>query len=148
MTAPISKSASEAASKYVSVYMVQYLIDNPTGWQPWRSDAAKKQLSDLLDQLHALHTARQKDAEMIAELKRKQECRDDNWIDQWGCCKVCDGEIPHGHTNSCDIYKKDQLIASLTKQAEELKARIAFKDQCLHEILEKANELSAGLNKL
>jgi hypothetical protein len=39
-------------------------------------------------------------------------------------------------------------IASLTKQVEELKARIAFKDQCLHEILEKANELSAGLNKL
>lgn len=31
--------------------------------------------------------------------------RDGNWLDKWGACKVCGGEIPHGHTVNCDIYK-------------------------------------------
>jgi hypothetical protein len=31
--------------------------------------------------------------------------RNGNWIDRWGACKVCGGEIPHGHTENCDIYK-------------------------------------------
>jgi hypothetical protein len=24
------------------------------------------------------------------------------------CCKVCDGEIPDGHTNNCDIWKLEK----------------------------------------
>ena len=28
---------------------------------------------------------------------------DSNW-----CCKVCDGEIPDGHTDDCDIWKIDK----------------------------------------
>lgn len=36
--------------------------------------------------------------------------RDGNWLDKWGACKVCDGEIPHGHTNNCDIYKLECTI--------------------------------------
>jgi hypothetical protein len=34
--------------------------------------------------------------------------RDGKWIDKWGACKVCGGEIPHGHTESCDIYKLER----------------------------------------
>ena len=36
--------------------------------------------------------------------------RDGNWIDEWGSCKVCGGEIPHGHTNKCDIGKLEQEL--------------------------------------
>ena len=34
--------------------------------------------------------------------------RDGSWMDKWGACKVCDGEIPHGHTENCDLYKLEQ----------------------------------------
>lgn len=30
--------------------------------------------------------------------------RDGNWLDEWGACKVCGGEIPHGHSTDCDLY--------------------------------------------
>jgi hypothetical protein len=34
--------------------------------------------------------------------------RDGNWMDKWGACKVCDGEIPYGHTENCDLYKLER----------------------------------------
>lgn len=39
--------------------------------------------------------------------------RTGNWIDGWGACKVCGGEIPYGHTNGCDIFKLEQEIKDL-----------------------------------
>ncbi len=36
--------------------------------------------------------------------------RDGNWMDEWGACKVCGGEIPHGHANNCDIFKLERTI--------------------------------------
>lgn len=33
------------------------------------------------------------------------------FLDSWWCCKVCDGEIPHGHTNDCDIWKLEKKLA-------------------------------------
>lgn len=39
--------------------------------------------------------------------------RDGDWMDECGACKVCDGEIPHGHTDNCDIYKLEREIARL-----------------------------------
>jgi hypothetical protein len=39
--------------------------------------------------------------------------RDGNWIDEWGACKVCGGEIPHGHTPNCDIFKLEQEASLL-----------------------------------
>lgn len=39
--------------------------------------------------------------------------RNGSFLDKWGACKVCDGEIPHGHAAHCDIYKLEQEIASL-----------------------------------
>lgn len=49
--------------------------------------------------------------QMAGDLERAQaeiiklNKRDGNWIDEWGSCKLCGGEIPHGHTNNCDLYK-------------------------------------------
>ncbi len=33
-----------------------------------------------------------------------------SWMDKWGACKVCDGEIPHGHSHNCDILKLELRI--------------------------------------
>jgi hypothetical protein len=46
--------------------------------------------------------------------------RDGEWIDDLGCCKVCDGEIPHGHTDQCDIFKLEQRIRLLEDVSKEL----------------------------
>lgn len=37
-----------------------------------------------------------------------------NWMDEWGACKVCDGEIPSGHTVDCHIYKIERELAAVT----------------------------------
>lgn len=36
--------------------------------------------------------------------------RDGSWMDKLGCCRVCDGEIPEGHTAECDYYKLEQRL--------------------------------------
>ena len=28
-------------------------------------------------------------------------------MDQWGACKVCGGELPHGHMDNCDILEME-----------------------------------------
>ena len=49
---------------------------------------------------------------------RETNKRDGNWIDKDGACKVCDGEIPHGHTSNCDIWKLEQENAKLRTAIE------------------------------
>lgn len=44
--------------------------------------------------------------------------RDGNWMDRWGACKVCGGEIPHGHAEHCDIYGLEKKVSELTKLLE------------------------------
>lgn len=34
--------------------------------------------------------------------------RNGNFLDKQWCCKVCDGEIPDGHTDNCDIWKLEK----------------------------------------
>lgn len=53
--------------------------------------------------------------------------RNGNWLDEFGACKVCDGEIPYGHTDNCDIWAMEQKlseaeanIASLTEQLSQV----------------------------
>ena len=41
---------------------------------------------------------------------------DGNWLDEWGSCKVCGGEIPHGHSNNCHIYKLECRIRQLENE--------------------------------
>lgn len=33
-----------------------------------------------------------------------------DWMDEFGACKVCSGEIPHGHTSNCYIWKIEQKL--------------------------------------
>lgn len=47
--------------------------------------------------------------------------RDGNWMDIWGACKVCGGELPHGHTNECDIHKMEMEIFQLRHELVALK---------------------------
>lgn len=46
--------------------------------------------------------------EEVARLAKKQEGRNGVWFDQWGACKICDGEIPDGHLENCDLWKLEQ----------------------------------------
>jgi len=56
------------------------------------------------------------------ELANKTTERDGNWMDKWGACKVCDGEIPDGHMENCDIYKLEKEIRNLKLELAEAKA--------------------------
>lgn len=58
--------------------------------------------------------------------------RDGNWMDESGACKVCDGEIPHGHSGNCDIYKLERQVAELAalqRQRDELRGALL---ECEH----------------
>ncbi len=50
--------------------------------------------------------------------------RDGNWMDRWGACKVCGGEIPHGHMDDCDIYKLELAKRESLSEAESLATAI------------------------
>lgn len=43
----------------------------------------------------------------------EKDQRDGSWADKWGACRVCDGEIPHGHSENCDIYKMEKTEREL-----------------------------------
>jgi hypothetical protein len=58
----------------------------------------------------------------LAQLK-EQNPRNGSWIDKWGACVCCDGEIPHGHSNNCDIYKMELEIKALKEQNREFALR-------------------------
>ena len=36
-----------------------------------------------------------------------------DWADEYGACKICQGEIPHGHSLQCPLYIADQRIKEL-----------------------------------
>ena len=40
--------------------------------------------------------------------------RPDEWIDEWGACKTCGGEIPYGHTPGCDFWQLEQRVSFLS----------------------------------
>jgi hypothetical protein len=67
-------------------------------------------------QLHA-ELAQTKAIKEALEIRVKDleavNVRDGNWLDKYGSCKVCDGEIPHGHSDNCDIYKLERRITEL-----------------------------------
>jgi len=71
------------------------------------------------------------------KIRESRENRDGKWMDALGCCRVCDGELPDGHTPNCDLLKMEQKIAALERQIERMKPvveaaiawrkRVAFK---------------------
>jgi len=60
--------------------------------------------------------------EVKAELEnfKRSNKRDGEWLDDWGACKVCDGEIPHGHHDECHIYKLEQQARGHREDAKRL----------------------------
>lgn len=80
---------------------------------------------------HAALTARVKELE---EIQKNSAKRDGNWIDQWGACKVCDGELPAGHTNDCDVFKLEDKVRSLQARLESAEKELAV----LREVAEAA----------
>ncbi len=59
-------------------------------------------------------------ARLTAALKESSQ-RDGNWLDKWGCCRVCDGEIPYGHTEGCDLYameKRERVLVDALKRIQ------------------------------
>jgi len=44
-----------------------------------------------------------------------------SWLDEWGACKVCGGEIPHGHALECDLFKMEQQIRVMSDALTKIK---------------------------
>src|SRR5712664_3836054 len=50
----------------------------------------------------------------------KSDERNGRRFDKWGACVCCDGEIPHGHFDNCDIYKMELELRASKSQNERL----------------------------
>lgn len=66
-------------------------------------------LSKYLDKLYLLRKER-----MVPEE------RDGDFCDRFGACKVCDGEIPYGHTDKCYIWKVEAERNALREKLDSL----------------------------
>ena len=42
-----------------------------------------------------------------------------DWMDSHGACKICGGEIPHGHAGNCIILTMEKKIKDLEKSLNE-----------------------------
>ena len=45
----------------------------------------------------------------MRDAPKPSDKRNGCFLDEMWCCKVCDGEIPDGHTPDCDIWKLEKL---------------------------------------
>jgi hypothetical protein len=80
---------------------------NPlSGAKKWSIDEGFKEACAEVDRLRAA--------------LRDAQIRDGNWLDAWGSCRVCGGEIPYGHTNNCDLYKMEQKERTLLEDKARL----------------------------
>lgn len=78
----------------------------------------------MIDEVRAIMLQRKhliEENERLTELLASVPIRDGKWMDKWGACKVCDGEIPNGHTNDCDIWKLEQQVRTLKMERADLK---------------------------
>lgn len=69
----------------------------------------KRLPSELSEELWVCRKERDDARKALAEANKK----DGAWLDKWGACRLCGGEIPHGHTNSCHIYIQEMEITAL-----------------------------------
>jgi hypothetical protein len=58
---------------------------------------------------------------------KEEMVRDGDWIDKWGSCRTCGGEIPYGHTDTCYLYKLECELAEAKEQIEQLRIRLRQK---------------------
>lgn len=68
-------------------------------------------------------------------LRLREDNRNGKWIDVFGACRVCGGEIPHGHSEHCDYY-------ALEKEVRELRKLKLFRVSVLQEVEASAHEYS------
>lgn len=61
-----------------------------------------------IERLRGELTAAQKDRKRWAVLAASIAERDGKFLDSEWCCKLCDGEIPDGHTDNCDLWKAEK----------------------------------------
>ena len=94
------------------------------------TDAARKAVEDAwkmggmqaftdeewLEQLAELERDLQTERQRCEAMKKRNQ-RDGNWLDNMGACRVCDGEIPDGHTDNCDVWKLEQKIEQAESRA-------------------------------
>lgn len=52
-----------------------------------------------------------------------------DWCDDFGACKACDGEIPHGHMKGCYVRPLQERIAELEAENERLRADLQGAEQ-------------------
>lgn len=45
---------------------------------------------------------------------------DGNWLDEFGACKICNGEIPQGPMNHCDLWKLERELAIAKHALEQI----------------------------
>jgi hypothetical protein len=64
---------------------------------------------------HPLNKRETKDGEW-ARLFYDKDQYNGNWFDKHGGCKVCGGEIPHGHSDNCDVYKMECQVRELKEE--------------------------------
>jgi len=55
---------------------------------------------------------------LASEVERLREERNGNFVDGAACCKLCDGEMPYGHLEECDLLKEEQAKQSAERQRD------------------------------
>lgn len=93
-------------------HMVDLLGEVPNG-----EDVQLSRIAQLQEELaQALDMTR----ELTKTIERSASRRDGNFLDKLGACKVCDGEIPYGHTDYCDIWKLEKELTQAKGLIREL----------------------------
>lgn len=99
-----------------------YIVPDP---RPTDTDASEREVLGLNRVADEIATLEQR-----LESMQKHNLRDGKWPDDLGCCRVCGGEIPYGHTSDCDYYKLEKRLAEL--EAELARITDPFRDSANH----------------
>lgn len=63
-----------------------------------------------------------------------------DWMDKTGACKVCGGEIPHGHSDQCDYYKLEHENRHLKMALEDIAKMPEYDQDDAHRLRDKAKK--------
>jgi hypothetical protein len=89
---------------------------------PWASDnalyIAAVDPQTVLGLLFEIEQHEQRYKQVLSNIAADQPNGD--WLDRHGGCRVCGGEIPHGHTENCDHYKLERKVAELQDKLKKL----------------------------
>lgn len=93
-------------------------------------------------------TALEESKGLREEVERLNGERDGSFMDGTGCCKLCDGEIPYGHLDNCDLWKAEAESSrryyecvQANQRADQAESRV----EELRKLLRKVRDGSADL---